>query len=98
VKRDTYFVLTSYITDRIKEDGTMEKKMKFFYDKEGDVLDISLGEPEEATSEEIGDDTIIRVNEKNEIVGVTILNFEKRFEKSEIEYLPLYAKFSLIQN
>ena len=32
--------------------------------------------------------------EKNEIVGVTILNFEK----SEIEYLPLYAKVSLVQN
>lgn len=72
--------------------------MKFFYDKEGDILDISLGEPEEAMSKEIGDDTIIRINAKNEIVGVTILNFEKRFEKSKIEYLPLYAQFSLIQS
>ena len=73
------------------------EKMKFFYDKEGDILDISLGEPEKATSREIGDDTIIRINERDEIVGVTILNFEKRFEKSNLEYLPLYAKFSLIQ-
>ncbi|KYK37674.1 MAG: DUF2283 domain-containing protein [Theionarchaea archaeon] len=77
----------------------MEKKMKFFFDKEGDILDISLGEPEEATSNEIGDDIIIRMNAENEIVGVTVLNFEKRFEKSKIEEdLPLYAKFSLIQS
>ncbi|MGD2248481.1 MAG: DUF2283 domain-containing protein [Candidatus Methanofastidiosia archaeon] len=76
----------------------MEKKMKFFFDKEGDILDISLGEPEEAISKEIGDDIIIRMNSENEIVGLTVLNFEKRFEKSNKEDLPLYAKFSLIQS
>ena len=32
--------------------------MIFFFDKEGDILDISLGEPEEATSRELGDDII----------------------------------------
>lgn len=74
----------------------MEKKMKFFFDKEGDILDISLGEPEEATSKEIGDDIIIRMNSENEIVGLTVLNFEKRFEKTNKEDLPLYARFSLI--
>lgn len=74
------------------------EKMKFFFDKEGDILDISLGEPEEATSKEIGDDIIVRMNTKDEIVGITVLNFEKRFEKSKIEEdFPLYAKFSLIQ-
>lgn len=73
------------------------EKMKFFYDREGDILDISLGEPEKATSKEIGDDTIIRISERDEIVGVTILNFEKRFEKSDLIHVPLYAKFSLIQ-
>jgi uncharacterized protein YuzE len=76
----------------------MEKKMKFFFDKEGDILDISLGEPKEAISKEIGDDIIIRMNSENEIVGLTVLNFEKRFEKSNKEDLPLYAKFSLIQS
>ena len=73
------------------------EKMKFFFDKEGDILHISLGEPEEATSKEIGDD-IIRMNAENEIVGVTVLNFEKRFEKASKEDMPLYAKFSLIQS
>ena len=37
----------------------------------------SFGEPEEAISREIGDDIVIRINAKNEIVGVTVLNFEK---------------------
>lgn len=74
------------------------EKMKFFFDKEGDILDISLGEPEEAISREIGDDILIRMNAQNEVVGVTVLNFEKRFEKSKMkEDLPLFAKFSLIQ-
>jgi uncharacterized protein YuzE len=73
----------------------MEKKMKFFFDKEGDILDISLGEPEEATSREIGDDIIVRINSKDEIVGFTILNFEKSKMESD---LPLYAKFSFIHS
>lgn len=73
----------------------MEKKMKFFFDKEGDILDISLGEPEEATSREIGDDIIVRINSKDEIVGFTILNFEKSKMKSD---LPLSAKFSFIHS
>ena len=73
------------------------EKMKFFYDREGDILDISLSEPEKATSKEIGDDMIIRISERDEIVGVTILNFEKHFEKSDLIHVPLYAEFSLIQ-
>ncbi len=73
--------------------------MKLFFDKEGDILDISLGEPEEATSREIGDDIIVRINSKDEIVGFTILNFEKRFEKSKMKSdLPLSAKFSFIHS
>ena len=72
----------------------MEKKMKFFFDKESDIPDIPLGKPEEAISKEIGDDIIIRMNSENGIVRVTILNFE-RLNKED---LPLYAKFSLIQS
>ena len=75
----------------------MEKKMKFFFDKEGDILDISLGEPEEAMSREIEDDIVVRINAKNEIVGFTMINFEKRFEKSNKEDIPLSAKFSFVQ-
>jgi len=42
----------------------------FWFDKEGDVLDISMGKPQKAVSKEVGEDIIIRINPKNkEIVG-----------------------------
>lgn len=60
----------------------MEKRLKLWYDKEGDVLEISAGEPQEAISEEIGDDVVLHRNFKKENVGFTILNFRRRFEKN----------------
>ena len=73
----------------------MEKKLKFFFDEKGDILDIAIGKPKEAISREIGNDVIIRVDPKTkEIVGFTILNFEKRFEhKAGSETLPITATF-----
>lgn len=76
----------------------MEKaNLNFFYNKEGDILDISIGVPQPAISDEIGDDIIIRHHpEPGEIVGVTILNFEHRFEKDKQCYkLPVEAQFSM---
>ena len=34
----------------------MAEKMSFSYDKEGDILDISVGLPQKALSKEISDD------------------------------------------
>lgn len=73
----------------------MEKRLKISYDKEGDILEISAGEPQEAISEEVGDDVVVHKNVKEEIVGVTILNFMKRFEKAEKEDLPISADFAV---
>jgi len=77
----------------------MEKKLKFFFDKKGDVLDIAIGKPKEAISREIGNDVIIRIDPKTkEIVGFTILNFEKRFEhRARSETLPITATFGQIE-
>lgn len=75
----------------------MAKELKFFYDNEGDVLDISIGNPTEAISEEIDDDVFIRIdNTTREIVGFSILNFTKWFKdlKSE-KKIPVTAKFSI---
>jgi uncharacterized protein YuzE len=76
----------------------MEKKLKFFFDKQGDVLDITIGEPKKALSKELGNDIIMRINPKTkEIVGFTILNFEKRFEHlNKSETLPITATFAQI--
>jgi len=58
------------------------KNLRMAYDREGDVLDISLGESKEAISREIEDDLFIRINpQNNEVVGISILNFEKENSK-----------------
>lgn len=72
------------------------EKMKFFYDNEGDVLDISIGKPKKAKSEEIGNDIIIRKDKRGKVVGFTILNFEKRSEKEKGFNIPVEAKFEIV--
>jgi len=70
----------------------MEKRLRMFFNKEGDVLDISIGDPKGAISKEVGDDILIRVDSKsNEVLGITILNFEKRFEQRKTEIFPITA-------
>jgi len=75
----------------------MEKAMNFTYDKEGDILDISLGQPQEALSEEVSEDIFVRLEPKTKkIVGFMILNFEKRFGRThKIETLPIIGNFRL---
>ena len=74
----------------------MEGKIMFWFDKEGDVLDISIGKPKKAVSKELGEDVVARIDPKNkEVVGFTILNFTKRFEKlknAKKINMPLKAK------
>ena len=75
----------------------MAKKIRFSYDKNGDVLDISLGGPRVAISSEVEDDIFVRVDPKShEIVGFSVLNFEKSFAKSkDSRIIPVSAKFAL---
>jgi len=74
----------------------MEKEMIFYFDKEGDILDISMGKPREAISEEIDDDFLVRKDVKTgEVIGFTILNFEKRFEIKKTEKIPIEGTFRL---
>ena len=58
----------------------MDKMTQLFYDTEGDVLYISIGEPRRAISEELGDDVLLRIDpDTGEIVGLTVLNLSARF-------------------
>jgi len=52
------------------------------YDEEGDILEILFGEPQEEISEELDDDVVLHRNFEGEIVGLTILNFKKRFKQA----------------
>ena len=71
------------------------EEMIFSYDKEGDVLDISIGLPKKALSKEISEDFFVRIDKQGSIVGFMMLNFEKRFQHKTQEKIPLTAKFLL---
>lgn len=66
----------------------------FFYDKEGDILDISIGKPKKALTEELTEDVFVRINpKKRQVVGFMIMNFTKSFiRKLEASRKPIVAK------
>ncbi len=71
--------------------------MNFFFDEEGDVLDITIGKPKKAVAKELKNDIAVRCDpETGEIVGIVILNFRKRFEgKKKPENIELPVKVSI---
>lgn len=67
------------------EMDTGQRQLRLSYDKDVDVLYVSFGAPQEAVSEETGDGMLIRKHpETGEIVGVTILEFEERFDPEDV--------------
>jgi uncharacterized protein YuzE len=75
-----------------------KQELRFAYDKEGDVLDISVGMPRKAISNEIADDFFVRIDpDTNRIVGFTILNFERTVgrRKAKAISVPVKATFEL---
>lgn len=64
---------------------------QIFYDKAGDVLYLSFGQPRIAISEELDDDILLRLDpETGEIVGLTVLNLSIRYGNRETaEALPV---------
>jgi uncharacterized protein YuzE len=72
-----------------------KKELNFVYDAEGDILDISVGAPQGAISNEIADDFFVRIHpETKQIVGFSILNFRKQLAQKTIT-IPVSAEFSL---
>ncbi|MEG4344526.1 DUF2188 domain-containing protein [Microcoleus sp. A003_D6] len=66
-------------TVKILEDSTT---ITGFYDKEADVLYLSLGEPREGVAVDISDGAIARYNEDSEtIVGITLIGLRQRVLK-----------------
>lgn len=72
----------------------MGKELRMVYDEEGDVLAISLGQPEEAISKEIDEDFFLRLKpDSGEVVGFSILNFRKWFKNAkDVKILPVKAE------
>jgi uncharacterized protein YuzE len=71
----------------------MGKEIRIVYDEEGDVLDISIGEPVAALSREVEDDFFLRIGvDTEEVVGFSILNFRKWFrDAKDVKILPIKA-------
>ena len=62
----------------------MGKGIRMVYDDEGDVLDVSIGEPAMAISKEVEDDFFLRVRpDSGEVVGFSILNFRRWFKNAK---------------
>jgi uncharacterized protein YuzE len=54
------------------------KRMWVAYDEEADVLYVNFKKPSHADDSELTDDDIIIRYEKEQVVGITILNASKR--------------------
>ncbi|MBZ0302819.1 MAG: DUF2283 domain-containing protein [Anaerolineae bacterium] len=69
----------------------MDKVTQLFYDREADVLYLSIGEPRRAISREIGDDVLLRIDAETEtVIGLTIMNLSTRFgELDSPQSLPI---------
>jgi len=71
----------------------MAEKLIVHYDKEGDVLDISVGKPRKALSRELEENVFVRIDpESKKVVGFMILGFEK-LRKQRV--LPISAEFQI---
>ena len=58
----------------------MRKEVEFHYDREADVLYLSVGRPQRAKTVEMGEDFILRLHPKTAVVvGMTIIDFSKHF-------------------
>lgn len=56
------------------------KALNFAYDREADVLYLSVGRPQKARTVEIGRDFILRLDPKTDrVIGLTIVDFSKHF-------------------
>lgn len=62
------------------------KELKIRYDREADVLYCSFGDPRPALSVECENGVVVRHDpETEEVVGVTIVDFFKRFAEHPLE-------------
>jgi len=60
-----------------------KENLNWDYDKEADVLYISIGEPRKALGVDIGEGAIVRyVEETGEVVGLTLIGVKERLISS----------------
>ncbi len=68
--------------------------MQWDYDRDADVLYMSVGTPQPALSVDIGEGLVLRYSEaQSAIVGLTIIGLQSRLEKAQ-EFLPTATPMS----
>lgn len=64
--------------------------LRIAYDKAADVLYLAFDLPKEGPDEEISDGVFVRLDSKtHRAIGVTIVDFEKRFSHPVAESVPI---------
>ena len=72
------------------------KALSYHYDRDEDILYVTLGDSGSAVCVEQGDRLLVRIDpESGEVVGFTVIDFSQR--AAERVAIPLYAQFALPQ-
>ena len=62
-----------------------ESTFTYNYDREADVMYLSIGQPQKAKTIELTDDFLLRLSpQTGKVVGLTIIDFSKHFPYLEI--------------
>jgi uncharacterized protein YuzE len=78
----------------------MGAKLRFEYDREGDILYMNKCDPyPEQESEELGDDVVALLNPKTgDVENVEVLFFSTRLLRKDSFEIPVIAEFKLTSN
>ncbi|MBI5303089.1 MAG: DUF2283 domain-containing protein [Chloroflexi bacterium] len=64
--------------------------LRISYDKTADVLYLAFGKPKEGIDEEVSEGVFVRLDERtHRAIGVTIVDFEKRFSRPVSKSVPI---------
>ena len=73
----------------------MKGQMQLYYDEEGDLLEINIGEYTEGYFRDVGEGISERIDEKTgKVTGISILSFKKRSKKDMKIDLPVNIEIS----
>jgi uncharacterized protein YuzE len=75
----------------------MAEELNYHYDREEDILYVTLGDSDSALCIEQGNGFLVRIDpESGEVVGFTVIDFSLR--AAEWVAIPIYAQFALSQD
>ncbi|MAG47609.1 hypothetical protein CL617_03310 [archaeon] len=76
-----------------------KNELDIYYDEEGDLLELRIGEPKSSYYEEIEDGIFERIDEKTkEIKGFAVFSFRKRIKLGKDIKIPLPVNVQIIPN